>query len=143
MNDVASRFKYTYYLNKFEFENRILTRIILSKKVLNLAEIDLTDGSAPIQIEDFTYKHAIEGSSTPHSGIKKHILEIGLDVDNDDCTWLYDRSTISTNDHSLANQREDMFGEQESFNSCHEYDTFLSKCPFPLSKKEADNFIRF
>ena len=141
MNDVASRFKYTYYyLDKIEFENRISTRIILSKKALNLTEIDMKNGSAPIKIEDFSYKYAIRGASTTYSAVKKHILEIGVDVDDDDCKWLYNRATISTNDHSRANHPGGMFGDRELL--CHKYNTFSNTCPYPLSKDEADKLIR-
>ena len=122
-----------YYIDALYAESRIATRILMTRLVYDHMEpVNLWSDGSPIRKK--SWRHAdycfYDGNWVNHE------LEIAIEVDREDCEWLYENTKMYANNHCLANKKRDANGQFKS-GVCHQYNTFGRFCRLSLNQHKA------
>lgn len=126
-----------YYIDEMEFSTHSATRLLLSDQdYSSLDVVDFGEYGSPLQRH--RWKHAVECRSETYGSEHPHDLEVAIQVNNDDCQWLYDNCEFESNDHSEANTK---VGKKYDSTVCHRHNLFGRWCPSAHTKNRANNLI--
>lgn len=120
-----------YYIDKQEFETHTASRVVLSKKSPTLTKVDLNLEGSPIKKVYSRWFGAMTCKSSIYDKMVPHKLEVAIEVDPEDCEWIYKRAKVEPNNHDLANTKIG-FGSR----TCHRENTFGRTCSFAVSREE-------
>lgn len=139
MKDVVDRFgSRFYYIDQLEFKTHSATRILLSNKDHDqLEEVDFSEQGSPLKRR--RWRHVAKCDSE-HSSVHPHEVEIGIEVNKDDCRWLYSACSVEGSNHSCANS---LAGRSKQFKNhvCHRFNTFGMKCPYSFEEDYAQTYL--
>ena len=122
-----------YYIDALYAESRIATRILMTRFDYDHMEpVNFWSDGSPIRKK--SWRHAdycfYDGNWVNHE------LEIAIEVDREDCEWLYENTKMYANNHCLANKKRDANGQFKS-GVCHQYNTFGRFCRLSLNQHKA------
>ena len=127
-----------FYLDQSLFASHTCTRLFLPKDpgISSLNYVDIfSDESILRQVGD-KWQHV-----SKWQGSSLHELELAIEVNSDDCSWLYHQCILEPTEHSLANSKRLSFFRYDS-QICHHYNNYNLHCPNDYSRNEAKSILR-
>ena len=122
-----------YYIDSIDTETHLSTRLLLTSFDYDdcLEEVDLKEEGSPLKRGRWRYA---ESCVDDDGQIIDHELEIAIEVDAEDCKWLYDNCYIGVNNHGLANKTKRGYFQNHI---CHKFNNFGVPCDFALGVAKA------
>ena len=129
-----------YYIDSLEYKTHTATRVLLTDKDYDntLKTVDLYEEGSPLKRH--RWRHASTCYSK-YSPVHPHEVEVAIEVDKEDCRWLYEECDVEVNNHSCANMKKP---GTNSYNphQCHRFNTFGMKCPYDYDEFSAHVVFR-
>lgn len=127
-----------YYLDSLEYKTHIATRVLLSDQDYDCFDyVDFRKHGSPLKRKK--WRSVVSCYSEKYGYNHPHEVEIGIEVDKDDCKWLFNNCSVESNDHSEANTKST--GRRYVPHVCHRYNLFGKKCPYALTEYDAQRKI--
>ena len=129
-----------YYIDSFVYKTHTATRLLLTKRDYDYTfkPVDLYEEGSPLKRH--RWRHASTCYSK-YSPVHPHEVEVAIEVDIEDCRWLYRECKVAVNNHICANTKKP---RTNSFrpHQCHRFNYFGVECPFDYDEFSAGVVLR-
>lgn len=138
MKDVVDRFgKELYYIDRLHLQTHTTTRLLLTPYTYNhLRKVKLEREGSPVNHKRWRHAVSHDTNCNGYPLTHPHEVDIAIEVDGDDCSWLYEHCDVEANNHSLANNKTNgrdqkdvcfLYNTVQKQRCCRDYDEFRAR----------------